>query len=700
MKKTRVAVSLVSALLVGGFAVAQQAESPVLTFNRGKLWSSIFYGKSGPNFNNWGKRGVGLDWPGFDESWIQEDIGGSPSHMATGGIILGAKRDSGNVLAVEDWAIYGTTISANTGAKYKIVKHGRVFPDGINNWLKADARRGEEVFETIWEYNLDYSDTVDRRYQLPVRVRRTLHQWSGSRRDENYIIVEYVIKNISNEIKAADPSRTAVPDTLLDMYSLVTYAMHSNSRSWSVLFPTLTPGARNTAFNFDPTRKMIWARAGGYRDAPGTPGDYGYSGAQGPIVNGSPSGEWLAPGFVGIRLLYATRDNTGVESNLTFSKVAWSAASSSIDLSGPLLGKGSLEERYALVKDPTTANNSVRGIEFGTDTTYMRRSRMWSMMSLGPWTLLPGDSVVVALAEMVDGVEYNVAVRTPATGLALVGPPGQTIFNRTSEKAKFTYDQYRRGNGFNHPDPPPAPTFTLDYARDREKFAATVISWGTEAEGLSDADDNSDDLAGYNVYRSDYLPIGPWDLLASVKRGDPTYFDAATQKYRVIDSSGNIGVNYYYAVTAFDTGKAAWPVDPSAVFTQTDPAQPVGRKVPPLESSIYANRTITPFKMTLPPLQTSNEVLVVPNPFIIGAGSSQPGAGDEILFVNLPNPCTIRIYSIRGDLVKTISVPEGFGGIASWDQVTDFGMFVESGIYLFHIESKSGTKVGKFAIVR
>ena len=91
---------------------------------------------------------------------------------------------------------------------------------------------------------------------------------------------------------------------------------------------------------------------------------------------------------------------------------------------------------------------------------------------------------------------------------------------------------------------------------------------------------------------------------------------------------------------------------------------------------------------------------MVPNPFIIGEGQSQPGAEDQIQFVNLPNPCTIRIYTVRGDIVKTIDVADGAGAIVTWDQVTDYGQFVESGVYIFHIDYKGGSKLGKFAIVR
>jgi hypothetical protein len=91
---------------------------------------------------------------------------------------------------------------------------------------------------------------------------------------------------------------------------------------------------------------------------------------------------------------------------------------------------------------------------------------------------------------------------------------------------------------------------------------------------------------------------------------------------------------------------------------------------------------------------------VVPNPFVIGEGRSQPGEADRIQFINIPNPCTIRIYTVRGDHVATINVPEGQGAIASWDQVSDYSQYVESGVYIYHVESQAGSKTGKFAIIR
>jgi len=55
---------------------------------------------------------------------------------------------------------------------------------------------------------------------------------------------------------------------------------------------------------------------------------------------------------------------------------------------------------------------------------------------------------------------------------------------------------------------------------------------------------------------------------------------------------------------------------------------------------------------------------------------------------------------MRGDLVKTIEHNDG-SGIAAWNQVTDYGQFAKSGIYIYHIETPDGDKaIGKFAIIR
>ncbi len=705
MKKIKNVInSLIVILIFISFnkSLFAQVESPLQIFNRGMLWQSVLYGKNGPTFSNWKKTGIGLDWPAFDETWVKTDIGGSPSYMISGGFFVGAKSKPDSVLAVEDWSMYGTTITSDASGKYRILKHSHNYKNGSNYWLQTNPKVGEEVIESIWEYNPNYVMQNDVEVQLPVRVRRTVHQWSGSKSDENYIIYEYVFKNISAEIKSQYPTRN-VSDTLYEFRLMMTYGLHANSRAWTVLFPQKTPGARNTWFVYDPFEKMIWGRAGDYYET-SSDDSYGKTMLTGLVKNGKTLGEYLAPGFVGVKLLYASPNSNGQSTYIN--KYGWSAADGTFDFSGPFNGvSGYASDRYKVLANPSLAYQFIQNI---FDTTYMKKSRMWSIMTLGPWNLLPGDSIIIAFAEAVDGVSYKIATDTTYKPDQLFTLGYDGAFAPTMSKAQFTYDQYRdpstgqlTGKGLNHPDPPAAPEFKVEFLKSSSQFVANVITWGKEAESIADPDDGTYDLAGYKLYRSGFLPIGPWDLIATIKVGDPLFYNSTAMKYTFIDTTVDIGTSYYYALTAYDSGKSSWNIDPSgwASFYGS-------LNVPSLESSIYASsnlairKNVTPFLATLPSLTKTDEVLVVPNPFVLGQGSSQPGAGDDIQFVNIPNPCTIRIYTVRGDLVKTIEVGNNVGGIISWNQVTDFGQFVESGIYVFCVESSFGKKIGKFAIVR
>lgn len=680
MKNTSIHICslvLIAALLACD-AYAQVQTSALMVLNRGKLWQTYAYGKSGPPFGDWAKKGVGLDWPGFDASLINDNLGGSASYLVSGGMYVGAKWSRDSVIAVDDWAMYAGSIADGANSKYVVTTNKEVYPNGSNFWVQADAHAGEQVLKTVWEYNKNYTDKDPEMYKrmLPIRATRTVHQWSGSKMDENYIIVEYVIKNISPELRASVPAGRFVADTLYDFYSMISYGIHCNSREWTVLFPSLTPGARNTQFTYDAARRTILGRA---VDDPSTSGgvneEMGLAASMGPVVNGTASGEYLAPGVAGVSLLFATKNKSGASNAVA--QYGWSAADNTRD-TGPFTNVPSLPEpQYAVLKD---IRNTFHFVASSFDTLFMKRSRMWSLMSLGPWTIAPGDSIRIVLAEVVDGIDYGRAIDPKNNTASVVAADSRKAFNATVARAQFTFD-----NQYAHPNPPAAPKFSVDYNRGSRRVA-NVIGWRNDAEAIADAHDGSKNLAGYIVYRSGYLPIGPWTLIDTVKKNDPRYF--ASGAYSYLDSSISIGKGYYYALTAYNAARASW----TGVQTVAN--------IAPMETSVFANRTATPFIATLPPTQTVNDVLVVPNPFVIGAGSAQPGAGDVIQFVNIPNPCTIRIYTVRGDLVKTITAGADVGSIVSWDQVTDFGQFVKSGIYVYHLESPAGAKTGKLAIIR
>jgi len=102
-----------------------------------------------------------------------------------------------------------------------------------------------------------------------------------------------------------------------------------------------------------------------------------------------------------------------------------------------------------------------------------------------------------------------------------------------------------------------------------------------------------------------------------------------------------------------------------------------------------------------------DRVKVVPNPYLAAATwESRPlvsgGRGErKIQFIHLPAECTIRIYTVRGELVKRL---EHNGGVADgsldWNLKSRDGLDIAYGIYVYHLEADVGEKIGKFAIIK
>ncbi len=97
-------------------------------------------------------------------------------------------------------------------------------------------------------------------------------------------------------------------------------------------------------------------------------------------------------------------------------------------------------------------------------------------------------------------------------------------------------------------------------------------------------------------------------------------------------------------------------------------------------------------------------VKVVPDPYYAtstGAYNTwEDQEGENILqFQNLPAKCTIRIYTLAGDHIRTLENTDGSGTIA-WDMLTDGQRLIASGIYIYHLESEYGERLGRFAVVK
>jgi len=103
-----------------------------------------------------------------------------------------------------------------------------------------------------------------------------------------------------------------------------------------------------------------------------------------------------------------------------------------------------------------------------------------------------------------------------------------------------------------------------------------------------------------------------------------------------------------------------------------------------------------------------DRIAVVPNPYVVTASWEKQhlftsGRGEQkIDFINLPSKCTIRIFTIRGYLVKTIKRDAPItNGAVSWNLITKDGMRLAYGVYIYHVDVPNlGSKVGKFAVIQ
>jgi hypothetical protein len=101
-----------------------------------------------------------------------------------------------------------------------------------------------------------------------------------------------------------------------------------------------------------------------------------------------------------------------------------------------------------------------------------------------------------------------------------------------------------------------------------------------------------------------------------------------------------------------------------------------------------------------------SRVKVVPNPYLTTAGwEKKPIKGNrgdrKIQFIHMPPRATVRIYTVRGELVQTLEHDAPvWDGSLDWNLKSREGLDVAYGVYFYHLESPAGEKTGKFALIK
>ena len=314
---------------------------------------------------------------------------------------------------------------------------------------------------------------------------------------------------------------------------------------------------------------------------------------------------------------------------------------------------------------------------------------------------------------------YGPDVTGHVKGMIAQGPveellPGDTLRATIALVGGKTTNQLRKNveaarslnkSGFQVPQAPNPPKFTLEPMNH-----AIKLDWHwkdsyegyppTESRDESRTDGIVNDFDGFKVYRSLEGPNGPWNLVAQYDSINGHGYDAGLQ-YEFIDKGLKNGFKYWYSVTSYDI---------------RDDSSGIGPMESPLTYSV--EYTVPGPK---PEYQENDKVYAVPNPYRADLDYSENPAWEiptqelrnewyeidrRIAFMNLPEECTIKIFTLNGILVNELDHSRAQKGhnIASWNLLNKNNHTVGSGIYYFVVEGQGQAKdfkqVNKFVIVK
>ncbi len=292
---------------------------------------------------------------------------------------------------------------------------------------------------------------------------------------------------------------------------------------------------------------------------------------------------------------------------------------------------------------------------------------------------------------------------------------GGTSYEDLLENAKFAQLAFN----FNYviPTPPPSPRLAVVPAE-----GALDLYWDNSPERTVDKTSpapGGKDFEGYRVYlgtaSGDLTQVAQFDKadtsgfntgFAAIALPDSQFVNGiwCHYKYRIIGLK--TGFRYFASVTSFDTGD---------------------QQIESLESGLTQNQVLA-VPAPSSAQASGRAVTVFPNPYHAEAAwdAGKLVRDHYLWFANLPRQCTIRIFSLAGDQVKTfefdgdtyqgqgtrglynpateigVDPPQLSGTVYAWNLITDRGQAVASGLYLFSIKDHGSGNVqrGKFLVVK
>ena len=92
-------------------------------------------------------------------------------------------------------------------------------------------------------------------------------------------------------------------------------------------------------------------------------------------------------------------------------------------------------------------------------------------------------------------------------------------------------------------------------------------------------------------------------------------------------------------------------------------------------------------------------IKAVPNPYFAHSSYELNQFNKVVKFTHLPAQCTVRIFTLAGELVRTLEKNDASTSQLTWDIENSQALPVASGVYIFHVDAPGiGTHVGKLVI--
>jgi hypothetical protein len=310
------------------------------------------------------------------------------------------------------------------------------------------------------------------------------------------------------------------------------------------------------------------------------------------------------------------------------------------------------------------------------------------VVSAGPFpSMEPGDSIVFVCA--------------------FLGGMDRQALIQNAEWAQRAFE-----NDYVLPSPPQPSRYRI-----RPSKGMISVFWDDYPEDQLDPFYQVPDFEGYRVYvtRREGATSDEFDLVRDIDIVNGIGYDTGFESIRDSTVIGDTLYTYRVDIDNVKDGFKYW-----VALTSYDRGMP-GEGVESMESGVRATQVLA-----IPgtqPVEDGLKASVVPNPY--RGEAIWDGTRDRekyVWFINLPEKATIRVYSLAGDLVKTIhfvgstytaadvqglrtaaernvAIP---GGICAWDLITDEDQAVATGLYIYSIENREtgSNQLGKFMVIR